>query len=92
MQTEIGDRVRFKAEGLPDATYQSPAHAELPEDHPDHGGVSWQQHFGGVTGVVTCTDTFNGLAFVRGKDQDGHPYAVWLDDQHLDIVEQGVER
>jgi hypothetical protein len=73
-QLEIGDRVRFKARGLPDQRIGTPA-----------GDHSWQEYLGGETGVVQAVDNVNGQVAVRSAShsQHGHPFLVWIAPEHL---------
>jgi hypothetical protein len=83
---ETGDRVKFKSRGLPKHNYQSPAHAEA-----GHEGVTWQEHFAGVKAVVVATDPVNLTAIVRGRDGDGHPFTVEIDQAHLEVTARAAD-
>lgn len=77
-QLEIGDRVRFKARGLPDQRIATPA-----------GEHSWQEYLAGEIGVVTAIEQQDNTVGVRSPrhSQHGHPFLVWISPEHLVKIE-----
>lgn len=77
---DVGTRVRFKTERLPDQTIDPPG--------TDDTAVPWREHFGGLDGTVDASDPTNDAVRVRGKDRRGHPYTVWIAPRHLDVTQE----
>jgi hypothetical protein len=71
---ETGDRVRFNATGLPDEKIGTPA-----------GEHSWQEYFGGETGIVQVVDKQNETVAIRSPSHSvhGHPFLVWIAPEHV---------
>jgi hypothetical protein len=81
---DVGDRVRFKARGLPALEVDPPGTAPGETR-------SWQAHYGGLDGLVDVTDPLAGTVRVRGTDGDGHPYTVWIAPEHLTVTQAALD-
>lgn len=83
MDVEVGDRVQFKAKGLPKHPYHGPGMAE-------DESATWADYFSDAKGVVDSTDPLTDTVRVRGRDRNGDLYTIWIDPKHLDVTEPGV--
>jgi hypothetical protein len=81
---EVGDRVQFKTEGLPDQVIDPPTTA--PGDT-----VSWQAYFGGRPGLVDTVHYAAGVVRVRGYDKNGNLFTVWIAPEHLTVTRGAMD-
>jgi hypothetical protein len=91
LDVEVGDKVQFKAK-LPGhiMVYQ---HERVAEDGEllEEQNANWSHHFGGLHGLVDCVDIQQQLVRVRGKDNDGNDYTVWIEPRFLNITRRGMD-
>lgn len=88
LDVEVGDKVTFKD--------RLPKHEFVVTHAPDDGSESadvihWQAKFSGLNGLVDCVDIQQQLVRVRGKDENGNDYTVWIEPRYLEIYSKGMD-
>lgn len=80
MTINVGDRVRFNSEQLPQDRIIDPPDRDATD-------VLWSEYFGSLSGVVDAVNSQTGEYRVRGRDSQKNPYTVWVESDWLDVTD-----